>query len=397
MRLKQWIGYLSTGLLLASNSFSTEAVLPDEQLQVPQCLAAKIKTPYTVLAEDKQFKIISMPSDDLNALVLLADKTQCGHFVNVSHQFGQSQLNKEALAQRLLKKAQVKQGNELAEQYEIKHEQIVNTALSEVVADNIWQTLTHLTAYYNRSPTKDTGVETADWLKSQFEKMAIESGRTDTQTFYVKTGRYRQPSLVTVMGKDIDAPAIVLGAHMDTLDGRMPGAGDDGSGSSSLMEAARIVLSSNANLKRPIYFIWYAAEERGLVGSQYVVQHFQDQNIQVKAALQLDMTGYRVDKNDPTMWVFTDYTNKQLNNYVAKLIDTYVHVPVDYSECGYGCSDHASWTDIGVPASFPCESNFDEHNPYIHSASDTMEKLSLEHMTNFSKLAIAFAIELASE
>jgi leucyl aminopeptidase len=97
------------------------------------------------------------------------------------------------------------------------------------------------------------------------------------------------------------------------------------------------------------------------------------------------------------MWVFTDYTEKSLNNYVAKLIDTYVHVPVDYSKCGYGCSDHASWTEIGVPAAFPCESNFEEHNPYIHSSSDTMEKLSLEHMTNFSKLAIAFAIELASE
>ena len=72
-------------------------------------------------------------------------------------------------------------------------------------------------------------------------------------------------------------------------------------------------------------------------------------------------------------------------------------MPVDYSSCGYGCSDHASWTKAGVPAAFPCESNFDEHNPYIHSASDTMSLLSLEHMTNFAKLAVAFAIELASD
>jgi bacterial leucyl aminopeptidase len=200
-----------------------------------------------------------------------------------------------------------------------------------------------------------------------------------------------------VIGKDIKAPAIVLGAHMDTLDGRMHGAGDDGSGSSSLMEAARILLATQTTLKHPVYMIWYAAEERGLVGSQFVVEHFQHQLIAVKAAIQFDMTGYRAKADDPTMWVYTDYTDKGLSSFVAKLIDTYVHVPVDYSRCGYGCSDHASWTDIGVPSAFPCESNFAAHNPNIHTPSDTMAHLSLEHMTNFSKLAIAFAIELASD
>ncbi len=399
MRLNSWIAYFSTGLLLAGNAISAEVSPIYEQLQVPECLAVKIKTPYTVLAQNKQFKIINMPAKDLEQLVLLADQTQCGHFINLSHQFDKSNLSNVHIAEHLLKHSLIKQATPPSPGavYEIKHQDEVNTALNDVVADNIWQTLTHLTEYPNRSATKDTGVETANWLKAQFEKMARESGRTDTHTFFVKTGWYKQPSLVTVIGKDINAPAVVLGAHMDTLDGRMPGAGDDGSGSSSLMEAARILLSSDTSLKRPIYLVWYAAEERGLVGSQYVVEHFQDHAIKVKAALQLDMTGYRVDKNDPTMWVYTDYTDKGLNNYVAKLIDTYVHVPVDYSKCGYGCSDHASWTEIGVPASFPCESNFEEHNPYIHSSSDTMEKLSLDHMTNFSKLAIAFAIELASE
>lgn len=35
---------------------------------------------------------------------------------------------------------------------------------------------------------------------------------------------------MTVIGKDID-PGIVIGVHMDTLDGRMQGAGDGVSGS----------------------------------------------------------------------------------------------------------------------------------------------------------------------
>ncbi|CEG58861.1 aminopeptidase LapA [Legionella fallonii] len=400
MHLNQWSTCITAGLVLVSNSlFATNT--PHEQLQVPQCLAAKITTAHEVLAENKQFKIIDVPASEVDGLTVLADKVKCGHFINVSHKLsGTSLLVQKQSAQRTLEKSLIKSLNTPklnADTYEIKHQDEVNAALKEVVADNIWQTLTHLVSYHNRSATKDTGVDAANWLKAQFEAMATEYGRTDTATFFVSTGWYKQPSLVTVIGKDIDAPGIVIGAHMDTLDGRMPGAGDDGSGSSSVMEAARVLLASKATFKRPIYIIWYAAEERGLVGSQYVVQHFMEKSVPVKAAIQFDMTGYRVDPKDPTMWVFTDYTDKRLSNYVAKLIDTYVHVPVDYSRCGYGCSDHASWTDEGVPAAFPCESNFEDHNPYIHSASDTMDLLSLEHMTNFSKLAVAFAIELASE
>ncbi len=398
MSLNKWMIGFTAGFALVSNSVFANPQPAHEQLQVPQCLAAKINFAHNVLAENKHFKIIDVSSTEVDNLTLLADQVKCGHFVNISHKLtGNLLVAKKKSAQNLLQKNTIKS---LAapklnkDVYEIKHTEEVNAALKEVVSDNIWQTLTHLTSFTNRSATKNTGVEAANWLKSSFEAMAIEYGRTDTETYFVETGWYKQPSLVTVIGKDIKAPGIVIGAHMDTLDGRMPGAG---SGSSSIMEAARVLLASKTSFKRPIYIIWYAAEERGLVGSQYVVQHFQEKSIPVKAVAQFDMTGYRVIKDDPTMWVFTDYVDKSLSNFLAKLIDTYVHVPVDYSRCGYGCSDHASWTDEGIAAAFPCESNFEDHNPYIHSSSDTMDLLSLDHMTNFTKLAVAFAIELASE
>lgn len=401
MRLNQWMTLISTGLIMVSNSVIAANKPIHEQLQVPQCLAEKITFQHQVLAENKQFKIIDLQSKDLEQLARLADQQQCGRFVNVSHKIASSQkADKQQSAKSLLQQKTIQsiKSHQLADTvYEIKHQDEVNAVLKEVGPDNIWQTLIKMTSFHNRSATKDTGVLTAQWLKNTFEEMVVASGRTDTDAFFVNTGWYKQPSLVTVIGKDIKAPAVVIGAHMDTLDGFMPGAGDDASGSSSIMEMARLLLSAKTNFKRPVYIIWYAAEERGLVGSQYVVDHFKEHNIPVKAAVQFDMTGYRVDAKDPTMWVFTDYTDKKLSKYVAKLIDTYVHVPVDYSSCGYGCSDHASWYYEGVPAAFPCETNFEDHNPYIHSSADTMDLLNLEHMTNFTKLAVAFAIELASE
>ncbi|KTD26950.1 aminopeptidase LapA [Legionella israelensis] len=396
MQFNQWKTGLVAGLAFIVQPLWAQSTPIREQLQVPQCLAAKIRSSYQTLAENKQYKIIDIASDEIENLARLADEVRCGRFVNVTHRLQQSLQAKPQAALKLLQRHSVKSIKTEADNYEIHHEKEVKEAIAQVDEENIWQTLTHLTSYFNRSATKNTGVETAEWLKAQFEKMAVENGRQDTAAYFVKTGFYKQPSLVTVIGKDIQAPAVVIGAHMDTLDGRMPGAGDDGSGSSSLMEAARVLLASTNVLNRPVYIIWYSAEERGLVGSQYVVEHFSNKSIPVRAVVQLDMTGFRNDPHDPTMWVFTDYTDKKLSTFIADLIKTYIKVPVKYSHCGYGCSDHASWHDIGIPAAFPCETSFEEHNPYIHSSSDTMDLLSREHMANFSKLALAFAIELAS-
>lgn len=46
---------------------------------------SKIATPYEVLAENKDFKIIDISTTDLDALSHLADQVNCGRFVNVTH------------------------------------------------------------------------------------------------------------------------------------------------------------------------------------------------------------------------------------------------------------------------------------------------------------------------
>ncbi|CAM2752772.1 M28 family peptidase [Legionella worsleiensis] len=279
-------------------------------------------------------------------------------------------------------------------EYEIKHTKAVDAVLKAVVPDNIWQTLSHLTSYPNRSATKQSGLDAVNWLKLTFDAMTIEYGRNDTESFFIKTGWYKQPSLVTVIGKDLQAPAIVIGAHMDTPDGTMPGA-DEGSGAATIMEAARVLLASDLTFKRPIYIIWYAAGTRNFAGSHYVSQYFQEKSIPVKAVIQFDMTGYRAHPDDPTMWIYTDYTDKPLSHFMAQLITFYLRVPVGYSQCGYECSDHVTWNEDEIATAFPSESDFAKRNPYFHSSSDTMDFLNLDHMTQFAKLAVALAIELA--
>lgn len=395
MRHNSWISCLVAALLAA---FSVQASTAVEQLQLPQCLAKKLTVDYTTLAENNQFKIISLAADDIKQVVLTADNAHCGRFVNITHLLqGKSASIRTGAAETLLRQP-LKKTTLQPPVYAINHPTLVYPALAAVDEKEILKTLSNLVAFKNRSATKPSGRLAAQWLKDRFESMVLQSQRTDTATWYVQTGpNYIQPSLVTVIGQDIKAPAIVLGAHMDTLDGFMPGAGDDGSGSASLMEMARVLLNSQLTFQRPIYFIWYAAEERGLVGSQYVVKDFIAKSIPVQAVAQFDMTGFRNDRRDPTMWLFRDFTDDHLTDYLIRLIETYIGVPTGESKCLYGCSDHASWTKVGVPAAFPCETDYEHHNKTIHTSKDTMARLTPEHMVNFTKLGLAMAIELASE
>ena len=92
----------------------------------------------------------------------------------------------------------------------------------------------------------------------------------------------------------------------------------------------------------------------------------------------------------------TDYTNEAQNTFVGSLIDEYVKVPWGYDQCGYGCSDHASWHGQGYPASMPFEATMKGMNKNIHTANDKIEisNNNASHAVNFAKLALAFAVEL---
>lgn len=211
-------------------------------------------------------------------------------------------------------------------------------------------------------------------------------------------GKYPQPSIIAKIGSSSE-PGIVLGAHMDTLAfysgvGQKPGADDDGSGSVTVLEVARILLNSGMHFNKPIYLIWYAAAENGLVGSQCVIIHFRDKKVPISAVMQLDMTGY-APHNDMTMWLIDDYVNKDLSEFVETLIKKYVKQPTGHTTCGFACSDHFFWTLEGFAAAMPFEAEINKANPYIHTSNDTMDKLSLTHMTHFASLAVSYVVELA--
>jgi leucyl aminopeptidase len=79
------------------------------------------------------------------------------------------------------------------------------------------------------------------------------------------------------------------------------------------------------------------------------------------------------------------------------LVETYCDVPWINSQCGYGCSDHASWYRQGYSTVYTLEASFEDTSPYLHSIHDSMEHVSLDHMKEHVKLILGWIIELTSK
>ncbi|HEY6886595.1 MAG TPA: M28 family peptidase [Solirubrobacter sp.] len=82
---------------------------------------------------------------------------------------------------------------------------------------------------------------------------------------------------------------VVVGAHLDSV-GPGPGINDNGSGSAALVEFAQQL--RGVNPKNKIRFIWFSAEESGLLGSQaYIDSLPETERSKIAAMLNFDMIG----------------------------------------------------------------------------------------------------------
>lgn len=369
----------------------------------PQCLIKENAAHFNTLSTTKNFVLIETNDAGIEKLISAKEATRtkpCGGFMDVTEAWLSHHSKTLSFADKakefLIQQTEINAlPAKLAKaKYEIQYEKQVNEKIALLNPQNMWDNLTILTNFNDRHANSDNGVAAS---KKIIDILNHYNQRDDVTIYTVATGtRYKQPSVIAKIGRG-DEPGIVIGAHIDTVispSSKRPGADDDGSGSVTILEVARTLLSTNTQYKKPIYFMWYAAEEQGLVGSSYVVADFKKKNIPIEAVIHFDLTGY-AHKNEPTLWLINDYTDKSLTAYIEKLITTYVKQPVKYTSCGYACSDHASWTKGGVAAAMPAEAAFEKSNPNIHSAQDTMDKLSLVHMSDYAKLGTAFAVEMA--
>jgi len=351
------------------------------------------------VAATEKVHLVEVDEDEMLKLsaAIHTELKRCGGFMfHVSEADGKRALAKQSTT--LLAAATLS-----APAYVLDNQTIVGPVLSQMQATNIGATIVDMSTFVNRYYTTTGGTDASNWLQQKWAGMT--TGRADISVAqFAHTGFNQKSVILTITGTDNASEVVVLGAHLDSTVGttgetsRAPGADDDASGIASITEALRAMVASGYKPRRTIKMIGYAAEEVGLRGSQAIAQNFKTNNVNVVGVMQLDMTNYKGSPKD--IYIYTDYTDSLQNNFIANLITAYQPtLTIGYDVCGYGCSDHASWTAQGYRASLPFEAAFNDYDPYIHTVNDTYANTGSQatHALKFARLAASYAIELGSD
>ncbi|HEY3840716.1 MAG TPA: M28 family peptidase [Bryobacteraceae bacterium] len=173
---------------------------------------------------------------------------------------------------------------------------------------------------------------------------------------------------------------LIIGAHYDhlglggqfslapKLTGTVhPGADDNASGTAGVIELARY-FSSHTKMHRGIVFMTFAGEELGLLGSGYFVHHPALPLDKCVTMINMDMIG-RI--RDGHIYVGGTGTGSTLKKDLESAAANYPALKPDYSETGYGSSDHYSFTSAQVPVLF----FFSGLHADYHKPSDTADKI----------------------
>lgn len=284
--------------------------------------------------------------------------------------------------------------------YTVDQADVARPLAAAVREGELRATIESLSARHDRFYQTDDGAAAARELAARWR--ALVEGVPGATVELVEHAGWKQPSVVaTLPGADLAGEAVVLGGHLDSINARggarasAPGADDNASGIAVLTETLRVLSEGGFRPRRTLVFMGYAAEEVGLRGSSEIAKRWRGEGRAVAGVIQFDMTNFA--GSGDKLFLVTDNTEPSLTAYLGRLADAYAGAPWGEVACGYACSDHASWTRNGYPASAAFESSFDGINPNIHTERDTLANsgANAAHSVKFAKLAVAFAVETA--
>lgn len=292
--------------------------------------------------------------------------------------------------------AAVQNQNTLAFDYNIDNAQTTQQLINRISPNNLTNTVNSMSSFYNRYYTTQTGIDASQWLKDYWQQLA--ASRSDISVEYFTHSWAQSSIIVTIPGEEKADEIVIIGGHLDSINqsnptnGRSPGADDNASGIAVLSEVLRAIVDNDYKPQRTIQIMGFAAEEVGLRGSKAIASAYKSQGKNVVGMVQFDMTGNNGSNED--IVVMTDYTTNAQNQFLGQLIDTYLpSVSYGFDQCGYGCSDHASWYQQGFTASMPFESKMADINRLIHTINDT--NFDADHASKFAKLAVSYISEMA--
>jgi Tol biopolymer transport system component len=181
----------------------------------------------------------------------------------------------------------------------------------------------------------------------------------------------------------------VISSHFDSV-GAGPGADDDTSGTAALLEAARMLAGRPQSAT--IIFASFTGEEGGLLGSREFVRRAQAEKLKITGALNNDMIGWANDHRLDNTIRYTNAGIRDIQHAAASLFTRLITYDARY----HRGTDATAFFDaygsiVGGIGSYPVLGN-----PNYHQATDLLETINHQLITETSKTTVASVMMLAS-
>ncbi len=236
-------------------------------------------------------------------------------------------------------------------------------------------------------------------VKAEYDEIVaqIKAGKSVTLEFDIRNHFKKGPIplynvVADLVGSDLPNEYVIVGGHIDSWDGAT-GTTDNGTGCSTAIEAARILVKSGVKPRRTIRFMLWSGEEQGLLGSKAYVEAHPELLKNISAVLVHDGGTNYLSGIGGTKAMKADLDEAFAP--VVGLDPAYPFAVREVPGLRGGGSDHASFLTGGVPGFFWRQSGKAVYNQTHHTQHDTYDRAIPEYQRHSSLVIALGALGIA--
>jgi hypothetical protein len=257
----------------------------------------------------------------------------------------------------------------------VRYDQIVQDIVDLVDPDSILAKVQRMQDFQTRLSTHDSCVAAAEWIFSKFDSIGCDS------IYFQNHTSGHAPNVIAVKHGTVypDSIYAVICGHFDSYafysPNFAPGADDNASGTSAVLEAARVM--SDYDFEYSVRYIAFSGEELGLYGSEYYSALARIAGDSILGVINGDMLAYAdlqpesleviAKPTNPPCEPFADFFIAAADSYTTLMTNKQLSSTMIYS-------DHSPFWDQGYLALCNIEdwTNYSTNNPFVHSPGDTI-------------------------
>jgi hypothetical protein len=262
----------------------------------------------------------------------------------------------------------------------------VKATVADVSTARIYDYEKDLFAFGSKHITQPGNALAIEYIAATLRSFGYEP---ELQWFEPRPGLSSANIIATLPGSVDPELVYVLSSHFDSVE-RGPGADDNTSGTTALLEAARVL----AGKPQPatIKFLFFTGEEAGLLGSREYVRQAVAAGDRIVGALNNDMVGFANNNRLDNTIRYSNTGIRDVQHAAAFLFTDLITYDAKYYKSTDAHAYYEAYGDIvGGIGSYPILGN-----PHYHQVHDVLETISHQLVAEVSKTTVATLVLLAS-